>query len=63
MPTLDRQQLIGVLMSLVVVLFVGRGLLKEPYRTWLQRASIAGYLLMAVLVVGWIAMWLLARAH
>lgn len=58
MPNLDRQQLVGALMLLVMALFVGRNLVNEPYRKSMQKVLVALYLLAVAIILVWVAQWL-----
>ncbi|MBV8889233.1 MAG: hypothetical protein JO305_06140 [Alphaproteobacteria bacterium] len=59
MPVLQRGQLISAIMSVVIVLFVGRALVAAPYRSWLRRAAITGFLIALGLAIVSIGAWLL----
>lgn len=60
MPTDNRQMLISVLMSLVIVLFVGRGLVGEPYATWLRVGALVGFAVAFAVALFWVGEWLVA---
>ncbi len=59
MNGIDRQQLLGVLIYLAMAAFVGGGLVAARYRRRFTGAAIGGYAVALVLVLVWIALWLL----
>ncbi|HKO09669.1 MAG TPA: hypothetical protein VJ487_18345 [Alphaproteobacteria bacterium] len=59
MPSLDRQQLVSALILVAMALFVGRNLVREPYRAWMARALIAAFLLALGIALVLVAEWLL----
>jgi hypothetical protein len=57
----DRQQLVVALVLLVTALFVSVGLVKPQYRATVRWVSVAGFLIALVVVLIWVAEWLMTR--
>jgi len=58
MPNLDRQQLVSALILVAIALFLGRNLVREPYRSWMARALLAVFLLALGIALILVAQWL-----